>query len=73
MFLSQVMQLLRNLVNSGKTYDNHIIELITAICVPNIVACYFKVHNLHPHRQHTVDFIGDVTTNPYYHEDSLLR
>ncbi|XP_043279695.1 protein MMS22-like [Venturia canescens] len=68
-----VMILLRNLLKSGKLYGNHIIEFIVAICVPNVISCFFKVHNLHPHRQQTLDLVSEITTNPYYREDSVLR
>lgn len=32
-----------------------------------------KVHDHHPHKQHTIDFINSVVKNSYYKENRTLQ
>ncbi|KAG7210314.1 hypothetical protein KM043_011855 [Ampulex compressa] len=68
-----VMLLLRNLLKGGQNYASHIIDFIITICTPNIFGCYMKIHDHHPHKQHTIDFISNIMSNPYYKENGTTR
>ncbi|XP_058805001.1 protein MMS22-like [Phymastichus coffea] len=68
-----VMHLLINLIKAGKTYSIEILDSIILECVPNILSCYCRVHDSHPHKKHTMDFLREITTSPYYQENVSLR
>ncbi|XP_046143371.1 protein MMS22-like isoform X3 [Osmia bicornis bicornis] len=68
-----VMIILQNLLKGEKNYPCHIIEYIILICSPHIFGCYIKVHDHHPHKQQTIDFINNVTRNSYYKENRSLQ
>ncbi|XP_015602809.1 protein MMS22-like isoform X2 [Cephus cinctus] len=68
-----VMLLLRNVLKAGTAYKSCVIELIVTICTTRIVGCYVKVHEHHPHRQQTLDFINEVMCSCYYKENVLIR
>lgn len=70
---TQITWLIKTLLKRGKTYLKHITELIIQICSPNIFGCYMKIHDHHPHKLYTIDFINDVIKSPYYEEDKLIR
>ena len=67
------MIILQNLLKGEKNYPCHIIEYIILICSPHIFGCYIKVHDHHPHKQQTIDFINNVTRNSYYKENRSLQ
>lgn len=69
----QITWLVRTLLKGGKTYPKHITESIIQICSPNIFSCYIKIHDHHPHKLYTIDFITDVIKSPYYEEDKVIR
>lgn len=68
-----VMVILQNLLKGDKNYACHVIEFIISICTPSVIGCYIKVHDHHPHRQQTVDFINNIVQNSYYKENNFLR
>ncbi|XP_012139632.2 protein MMS22-like isoform X2 [Megachile rotundata] len=68
-----VMIILQNLLKGEISYPCHIVEYIILICPPRIIECYVKVHEHHPHKQQTIDFINNVTRNRYYKESRLLQ
>ncbi|TGZ50279.1 Uncharacterized protein DBV15_02129 [Temnothorax longispinosus] len=65
--------LIKTLLKEGRKYSKYITEHIIQICSPNIFGCYMKVHDHHPHKLHTIDFINDVIKSPYYEEDKFIR
>ncbi|XP_014477165.1 PREDICTED: protein MMS22-like isoform X2 [Dinoponera quadriceps] len=65
--------LIKTLLKDGKTYPRYIVEHIIQVCLPNIFGCYMKVHDHHPHKLHTIDFISDVIKSPYYEENKIIR
>ncbi|XP_011860729.1 PREDICTED: protein MMS22-like isoform X2 [Vollenhovia emeryi] len=65
--------LIKTLLKEGRKYPKCITENIVQICSPSIFGCYIKVHDHHPHKLHTVDFISDVIKSPYYEEDKFIR
>ncbi|XP_026671561.1 protein MMS22-like [Ceratina calcarata] len=68
-----VMVILQTLLRGDRNYACHVIECIISICTSSVIGCYIKVHDHHPHRQQTVDFINSVIQNSYYKEDESLR
>lgn len=71
--LMQVMIILQNLLKGEKNYAYYIVEHIILICTSYIIKCYIKVHDHHPHKQQTIDFISSIINNIYYKEDNTLR
>lgn len=69
----QVMIILQNLLKGEKDYAYYIVEHIILICTSYIIKCYIKVHDHHPHKQQTIDFISSIINNIYYKEDNTLR
>ncbi|XP_020281370.1 protein MMS22-like isoform X2 [Pseudomyrmex gracilis] len=65
--------LLKTMLKEGRTYSKHITEYIIQICSPNIFGCYMKLHDHHPHKLYTIDFINVVIKSPYYDEDKRIR
>ncbi|KAK2579413.1 hypothetical protein KPH14_003271 [Odynerus spinipes] len=65
--------LLKSLLKGGKMYAIHITESIVTICTPHIINCYLKVHDHHPHKQHTIDFMNSIFTNCYYTENICIK
>ncbi|XP_011065878.1 PREDICTED: protein MMS22-like [Acromyrmex echinatior] len=65
--------LIKTLLKEGRKYPKYITEHIIQICSPSIFGCYMKVHDHHPHKLHTIDFINDIIKNPYYEEDKFIR
>ncbi|EZA59634.1 Protein MMS22-like protein [Ooceraea biroi] len=65
--------LIKTLLNEGRVYPKHITVHIVQICSPNIFGCYMKVHDHHPHKLHTIEFISDVIKSPYYEDDQSIR
>ncbi|EFN83552.1 Uncharacterized protein C6orf167 [Harpegnathos saltator] len=65
--------LIKTLLKEGKKYPKYTVEHIVQICSPHIFGCYVKVHDHHPHKLHTIDFISDVVKSPYYEEDRIIR
>lgn len=70
---TQITWLIKMLLIGGKMYPKHIVEHIIQICSPKIFGCYMKVHDHHPHKLHTIDFIGDIIKNPYYEESKIIK
>lgn len=70
---TQITWLIKTLLKEGRKYPKYITEHIIQICSPSIFGCYMKVHDHHPHKLHTIDFISDVIKNPYYEEDKFIR
>ncbi|XP_033336521.2 protein MMS22-like isoform X1 [Megalopta genalis] len=68
-----VMIFLQNLLKGGKDYASHVIEYIILICTPYIIGGYIKVHDYHPHKQHTLEFMRNIVRNPYYKESHTLQ
>ncbi|KAK0098257.1 hypothetical protein PV326_010156 [Microctonus aethiopoides] len=68
-----VMILFTSLIGAANTYPKYLIEFIISKCGMNIIECYIKVHDLHPHKKQTINFITKVVSNPYYKEDHSLR
>ncbi|KAG9429298.1 protein MMS22-like isoform X1 [Apis mellifera carnica] len=68
-----VMIILQNLLKGEKDYAYYIVEHIILICTSYIIKCYIKVHDHHPHKQQTIDFISSIINNIYYKEDNTLR
>nr|XP_031832750.1 protein MMS22-like isoform X2 [Nomia melanderi] len=68
-----IMIFLQNLLKGGKDYANHVVEYIILICTPYIIEGYIKVHDYHPHKQHTLDFMKNIVRNPYYKESHILQ
>ncbi|CAL7941312.1 unnamed protein product [Xylocopa violacea] len=68
-----VMIILQNLLKSEKNYPYYVTEYIILICTPHVIGCCIKVHDHHPHKQQTIDFINGVITNSYYKENNSLR
>ncbi|OAD54304.1 Protein MMS22-like [Eufriesea mexicana] len=68
-----VMIILQNLLKGDRNYACHIIEYIISICTSHVVGCYIKVHDHHPHKQQTTDFINNIIGNIYYKENNCLR
>ncbi|XP_076654446.1 protein MMS22-like [Halictus rubicundus] len=68
-----VMIFLQNLLKGGKDYASHVIEYIILICTPYIIGGYIKVHDYHPHKQHTLEFVRNIVRNPYYKESHTLQ
>ncbi|XP_043263204.1 protein MMS22-like, partial [Colletes gigas] len=68
-----VMIYLQSLLKGDKNYAYHVTEYIILICTPYIIEGYMKVHDHHPHKQHTIDFITNVIRNSYYKEDHTLQ
>lgn len=73
MSLIQVMILLQNLLKDEINYACHIVESIIVICTSYIIGCYVKVHDHHPHKQQTIDFINNIIRNRYYKENNSLQ
>ena len=69
----QVMILVQNLLKGERNYACHVTEYIISICTPYIIGGYVKVHDHHPHKQHTIDFINSVVKNSYYKENRTLQ
>lgn len=65
--------LIKTLLKEGRKYPKYITEHIIQICSPSIFECYMKIHDHHPHKLHTIDFISDVIKSPYYEEDKFIR
>ncbi|XP_032672061.1 protein MMS22-like [Odontomachus brunneus] len=65
--------LIKTLLKEEKTYPKYIVEHIIQICSSNIFGCYMKVHDHHPHKLYTIDFIRDVIKNSYYEADKIIR
>lgn len=65
--------IIKTLLKEGRIYPKYITEVIVQICSPNIFGCYMKIHDHHPHKLHTIDFINDVIKSPYYDEDKSIR
>lgn len=65
--------LIKTLLKEERNYPKYITEHIIQICSPNIFGCYMRVHDHHPHKLHTIDFINDVIKSPYYEEDKFIR
>ncbi|KYM87553.1 Protein MMS22-like protein [Atta colombica] len=63
--------LIKTLLKEGRKYPKYITEHIIQICSPSIFGCYMKVHDHHPHKLHTIDFINDIIKNPYYEEEKF--
>ncbi|XP_033366135.1 protein MMS22-like isoform X2 [Bombus vosnesenskii] len=68
-----VMILLQNLLKDEINYACHIVESIIVICTSYIIGCYVKVHDHHPHKQQTIDFINNIIRNRYYKENNSLQ
>ncbi|XP_043598632.1 protein MMS22-like isoform X2 [Bombus pyrosoma] len=73
MLYSKVMILLQNLLKDEINYACHIVESIIVICTSYIIGCYVKVHDHHPHKQQTIDFINNIIRNRYYKENNSLQ
>ncbi|OXU29027.1 hypothetical protein TSAR_005155 [Trichomalopsis sarcophagae] len=68
-----VMLLLRNLIRAGKIYSIDVLDSIVSVSASSIFNCYMRVHDHHPHKQQTIDFLKDVSLNSYYKENLSLR
>ncbi|KAF3426824.1 hypothetical protein E2986_01096 [Frieseomelitta varia] len=68
-----VMILLQNLLKDEINYACHITESIIVICTSYIIGCYIKVHDHHPHKQQTIDFIDNIIRNRYYKDNNSLQ
>lgn len=67
------MIFLQNLLKGEKNYAHHVMECIISICTPYIIGGYMKVHDHHPHKQHTINFINSTVRNSYYKENLTLQ
>ncbi|XP_066597925.1 protein MMS22-like isoform X2 [Prorops nasuta] len=67
------MILFKKLIVGGKVYASHVTEHIINICMQQIMNCYVKVHDHHPHKKHTLELICEITKNSYYKENNTLR
>ncbi|XP_011637201.1 protein MMS22-like isoform X2 [Pogonomyrmex barbatus] len=72
-YFNLITWLIKTLLKEGRKYPKCITEHIIQICSPNIFGCYMKVHDHHPHKLHTINFINDVIKSPYYEEDKFIR
>ena len=69
----QVMMILKKLIRAGKVYSKYIFNSIIETCAPSILKCYLRIQSNHIHKQHTIDFILDISTNCYFQEDLNSR
>lgn len=67
------MALIRHLVKKGKLFSFEIVETIISSCAPSIIRCFMKASEDYQHRQRTIEFLRELSFNPYYRENTQLR
>lgn len=64
------------LLSSLLKFENSSIGFVEAIvgkCTANIVEVYLKVHDHHPHKKQTAEFVQNVLANGHYKREARLR
>lgn len=67
------MILLKSLIKNNKNYSPQTMRHIVRICFPNIIACYIRVYDHHPHKTQTNELIEEIFKHLHQKNDQLLR
>lgn len=67
------MFLLTNFIKAGAKYSMEMVNSIVNECGERIFNCYCLVHDSHPHKKHTMDFLQAITASSYYEQSQPMR